>query len=567
MSLFQNRLRLKVTLIIWLILLIFWSIALPRLMSSYWYYRQSQQSYERLNVLHQLADLCTLISKERGPANIAMSDFSNTPELSQRELATFRAHVDAVLQKTMTQLHQQHQNDLELQLDHDLQHVLIEARQQVDQFIVLPTHQKQPRGMDKAIRGMFDVWDQSHMILKQFLYRYQGDDKEAIDLFNLTMIITELREQAGRLGSNIVVPLAFGKPMSDVNNERILNNQRNIRFFWAMVGAIDGKFKHDPQYIELEKKVQQAYMDQGLSYVDSLIVANQRDPKHLLNSRDFTENYVRQMSNVVKLQEYVAHYSQVHIEKSQQRAFRHFLMTLSLIIAANLIIFSMLYLLNRHIFAPLLQVRDKLFDLVNRDGSANDQYELNGLFEAVDQVQAMLKKRDELEQHLTFMADTDALTRLYNRTALNKKIAYFEQQQQPLYDHALLVIDIDFFKSINDQYGHTIGDLAIIKIAEHIRNVIWSTDFAVRYGGDELLIILQFERYTTVLALAERLRLQVLENPLLIENQQVNLSVSIGVALGAQHWTELLHHADSALLQAKKLGKNRVQVYENHRLS
>ena len=253
MSLFSARLRLKVSIIIWLILLIFWSIATPRLFNSYFYYRESQQSYQRLQLLHQLADLCTFISRERGPANVAMADFSEHPERSKRELLQFRQQVDQFINQTIVQFEKEQYADLQQQLNQLLLTHLSSARTRVDGVVETEVQQKTPQAMNAAIADMFDTWDQSHNILRQFLYRYQGYDKEAIDLFNLTLLITELRDQAGRLGSNIIVPLSFGEQFSVVNAERTLNNQRNIRFLWSMVGAIDGKFEHDQSYIRLEK--------------------------------------------------------------------------------------------------------------------------------------------------------------------------------------------------------------------------------------------------------------------------------------------------------------------------
>ena len=561
MSLFSARLRLKVSIIIWLILLIFWSIATPRLFNSYFYYRESQQSYQRLQLLHQLADLCTFISRERGPANVAMADFSEHPERSKRELLQFRQQVDQFINQTIIQFEKEQYADLQQQLNQQLLTHLSFARTRVDGVVETEAQQKTPQAMNTAIADMFDTWGQSHNILRQFLYRYQGYDKEAIDLFNLTLLITELRDQAGRLGSNIIVPLSFGEQFSVVNAERTLNNQRNIRFLWSMVGAIDGKFEHDQSYIRLEKNLNQYYMGQGLSYIDQLLKQHQRQPDDLLDSRLFTENYVEQMAHVVALQDYVAQYSKKHIEKNKKIALRNFTLTLLLLILANLTIFLMLYILNHKIFRPLLLVRERLLAMLGKDIPLDSPNEVRSLFEAVERVQQMLNKRDELEQHLTLVADTDALTHLYNRTALNKKIAYLEQHYSHLYNYALIMIDIDYFKKINDQYGHTAGDQAIINIAEQIKHLIRTEDFAVRYGGDELLILVEFVQYTAVINIAERLRAQVAMHPMLIDHHQIQLSLSVGVALGAANWIELFHQADLALLRAKQTGKNRVQVY------
>ena len=567
-SLLSGRIKLKVSIFMMLIFLIFWLIALSSLMYSYGQYRESKRSYDRLQLLHTIADVCTLISRERGPANIAMTDFTSNHELSKKELEVFRSGLDLVMEHAIDQFENAQEYDLAEKIKNDLRPKLQDARLKVDAFIDLDVELKNKKEMDAAILTMFDVWDESHSLLKQFLYRYQGHDKNTIDLFNVTLIITELREQAGRLGSNIIAPLIFGNQLPEVNADRALRNQKNIQFLWLMLEAIDGKFDQDQHYLDLEKKVETIYIQQGLSYVGDLLEKNHKNPNHVLEGRTFTQHYVKTMSHVVNLQEYIAVASKESIEYEKRSAFNKFITTLTLVLIANIVIALMLYLLNYRIFAPLLFVREQLLKVLkNEKGLKSDvnldhNYEVNALFDIIHQIQITMENSDQMEQKLRVLADTDALTGLHNRTALNKKIDDLKNNIQGLKAYSLLIIDIDNFKKINDHHGHLVGDKAIIRIARHMQDFIREEDFAVRYGGDELLILLKNTNKDIVMKIAERLREKVQSYPLYLEQQLViDLSVSIGVAMGFKDWPTLMHEADLALLKAKKHGKNNVQYY------
>ena len=171
-----------------------------------------------------------------------------------------------------------------------------------------------------------------------------------------------------------------------------------------------------------------------------------------------------------------------------------------------------------------------------------------------------MHKRELLALELNQMANTDALTGLRNRMALQTQIEYLESQPERLHNAALMVMDIDNFKTINDQYGHLIGDLAIVFIAQKIKENIRTEDFAARYGGDELIIILDKTGLGDAVDMANRIQHSVACEQFMFAEAEapILLSISIGVASSAASWQELMERADRCLLKAKALGKNRV---------
>jgi two-component system cell cycle response regulator len=160
------------------------------------------------------------------------------------------------------------------------------------------------------------------------------------------------------------------------------------------------------------------------------------------------------------------------------------------------------------------------------------------------------------------MAITDALTGLYNRRYMESHLASQVQEAiargKPL---TTLVLDIDFFKAINDTHGHDAGDAVLREFATRIRKSIRGIDLACRYGGEEFVIVMPETDISVATLVAERLRRRIASDPFPIpDGQVVAVTISAGLAaLGADDdAASMLKRADLALYRAKRDGRNRV---------
>jgi diguanylate cyclase (GGDEF)-like protein len=160
---------------------------------------------------------------------------------------------------------------------------------------------------------------------------------------------------------------------------------------------------------------------------------------------------------------------------------------------------------------------------------------------------------------LTRLSETDPLTGLYNARGLLARVEA-ELARCRRYHHpvALLLVDLDDLKQINDRFGHDAGDAALVRLADVIRSQLRETDVAARWGGDEFAILAPDTSEASALALAERIRVRVPG-----QGTQWPATVSVGVA-AAEHEgiivdpAMLMHLADTAMYQAKRSGRNRV---------
>lgn len=162
-------------------------------------------------------------------------------------------------------------------------------------------------------------------------------------------------------------------------------------------------------------------------------------------------------------------------------------------------------------------------------------------------------------------ATLDALTNLNNRrqfeTRLKQEIAITKRQNNPL---CAMMIDIDFFKKVNDTYGHACGDEVLRTVASVIKAQLRESDIPARYGGEEFAVLLPYTHIDEAKIVGERLRKAVEETTVSLDNLNINVTISMGLAEFRQDESgeELFAQADKALYKAKESGRNRVVCAE-----
>jgi two-component system, cell cycle response regulator len=168
-------------------------------------------------------------------------------------------------------------------------------------------------------------------------------------------------------------------------------------------------------------------------------------------------------------------------------------------------------------------------------------------------------------------ARIDALTGFYNYRHLMEALATeMERTRRTGIHTALIMTDLDHFKKINDTYGHEAGNAALKQAARLWQNAVRQVDIACRYGGEEFVFILPGTRFSMAVRAAERLRLTLAETPLQLNEAQVKLTASFGVAAYRSDQqldaAGFIDRADQYVLKAKAAGRNRV-AYDRSQLA
>jgi diguanylate cyclase (GGDEF)-like protein len=175
------------------------------------------------------------------------------------------------------------------------------------------------------------------------------------------------------------------------------------------------------------------------------------------------------------------------------------------------------------------------------------------------------KQQKELEdknRSLQYLASTDPLTGLINRRIFDEKIS-FEISRIKRYGSksSLLIVDIDNFKDVNDNFGHPVGDALLVEFALMLKELLRETDIVARIGGEEFAILLTGTDGENGRIVAEKIR-ETTENKIfVIDGNEINITVSIGLAAldsTTDSYAEVYKYADKALYISKAKGKNRV---------
>ncbi len=172
----------------------------------------------------------------------------------------------------------------------------------------------------------------------------------------------------------------------------------------------------------------------------------------------------------------------------------------------------------------------------------------------------------DAHENLRRLADTDELTGLTNRRSFfasaNRHLAEAKESGNPV---ALLVIDADHFKQLNDTYGHATGDAALQFLAEKLTCSVRENDLTCRLGGEEFAILLPGMSETSAEPLAKRLLKIISAQPMVFDRKIIEMSVSCGIADSNVSYgmTKLFKAADDALYAAKNAGRNRIVRYSD----
>jgi diguanylate cyclase (GGDEF)-like protein len=251
---------------------------------------------------------------------------------------------------------------------------------------------------------------------------------------------------------------------------------------------------------------------------------------------------------------------------------------LLLVAGLALLIGIVAYRMGRSIVTPLNNLTaaaDRIaggdLTVAVRDESADEIGRLTRVFNMMTEglrrsraeVQAANQTLQEQNQLLEKLAVTDSLTGVYNRKKLDDILAdqfvRFQRSRRPF---AVLMLDLDNFKSINDNYGHAAGDTVLASVAAILKQSVRSVDFVARYGGEEFVVVLVDTAMSAALDIAERLRSE-LEIPRFgVSSILIAVTVSLGVTQsreGDDGPEAALARADHALYKAKRAGRNQVQ--------
>ncbi len=226
--------------------------------------------------------------------------------------------------------------------------------------------------------------------------------------------------------------------------------------------------------------------------------------------------------------------------------------------------------LQSSLFVPLLVKNDLIGFIVLgeriTDSSDYDLYEKKLVEDIASLAAVVISKAQLLE-----LTTTDMMTHLkvkhYFYAVLSEHLKNMQQNSNESFltreSVSVLMIDVDFFKKINDTYGHIAGDFILKEVAKIIKNSTRPFDVVARYGGEEFIVMLSGDTAEQAKSVAERIRTNIEKNKFIYENTEIPVTISIGAAqhkCGQETAKDLVNRADKALYESKKSGRNKTTI-------
>lgn len=523
---------------------------------------QAEQNARIIQELYQLLNAANLLAAERAPSNIIMTETGDDHSEAWQRLNRARLRTDAALRQTASLLPSPQFSDL--------LHKLRDVRQQVD---LTASHTGPDRiKLQNTINGMFTVSDILHDIVLVKSAQWIQEDTSLSTPVLRAVALTELRDTAGRLGSWLIAPVQTGTTLSRYNLEGLYRADERVSMLWALL-APAGTFPigTNSRLAAMRVEAREHFFEEGHPLITQLVSEGLSGTgKYSYSAVGLTERY---LSTLTLLERWQYEYLRQLTAEYNQRANKEsdlFTLVLFTLLTITGLISAGVFVVQFRIMRPLLSARKMIVSM------AEDKNvtlypplrvrELDQLFYAIEILKIRLEERDELTRRLQYLAETDELTGLFNRRAFDQTGESLLSGHRPGVIIFLIIMDLDYFKLINDRYGHPVGDSVLTAAADVIRTHITEGDMAARIGGEEFAIVVSGTESTSALRLAESIQ-KGLHNrdSRAPDGDRINITASFGIAGTKQDssntsWRQLIADADSALYEAKRSGRDCIRV-------
>jgi len=539
-------------------------------LSDYINYKRGVTEFSRF---HTALHAAATISRERGPANSLMGATQEEQPQFTAALKASRAETD----KDITELEALFKTEIDQSAEMRSAFAAVKAqlesgRRAVDAVAAMPLSERSGAKIADAIQAMFRAADRAQdyrdVAGRSIIALAPETGAEVM----LSSMAGTLRERAGRVGSYVVMMLTSqGQARSHyrVAFESELNRlfEVNVLLKTYAPAALQSQ-----DVAQLLDQVTISYFSGSLPYAQR--VAFELNTGHAPTPGEFTAKYVPGMKSTENLRELIEAVALVSLEKVQQKALKAMLVSALLAGMAILVMIGLAYVLRRSLFRPMFAVMRQIDEIAVGNLTTPPRIphagrEVREMFQRLDLLREQQRFRRHLEmerksmtEELRRLSETDALTGLLNRRALTDAVeGLLAGQSADFRGIAIIMLDIDHFKSINDRYGHAIGDMVLQRAAQILAPCLRAADLFARYGGEEFIIIMGDVAEASARSTAERLR-ETLAKTVVSDEHGLTVTASFGVDWQAQcvfqDWEKLAVVADNRLYQAKRNGRNLV---------
>lgn len=547
-------------------------LAVTLIARSYGDYRRADANLGELEKFRLILETANLLSAERGPANSVLGEGVKADGPLRERLNVFRARSDAALERLFElsrSAAQRREMAVPLGLLVPVRDQLARARREVDRVAVLPPEKRSLGDVQSVIENMFQVVDIFQAVVSWKASQLTVSNPDLAGQVMTSRMFGELREYGGRLASEIMAPIAVREPQPITNLAAANRTRGRLLELWHLAGVQDPLGRRHPRFAAALREADLRFFGEGIAMVDALIAQGRKSGRYSMTAEELTNRYVPTLEPLERSRTIFLDLTVQNLTEARGFALKMLAATVIVSIVFGAALMGLIVAAQRFIFGPLLQARNEVIGLatdraVELGRDRRHAPEMRRLFEAINVLRGNLAERESLTQQLRQLAETDGLTGLLNRRMLD--LVGENRTGAPVGGACLILMDIDFFKAINDSYGHLEGDRVLRECAQRVGAMLRASDIFARFGGEEFAILAPGDDLAAALALAKRIRHALQADPIrLSDGTELCITASFGVAagkLGRAEWQRLIEAADAALYRAKSEGRNRVRLAE-----
>lgn len=518
------------------------------------------------------------VSVERGPTNGALGEDLPIPTVRAQALSQARAESDRRIAALLEILQSPACPDrcaLEATRIRAMQADLARRRAAVDALLALPRAERRPAAISEAVAGMIAVIPELAPPLDDVALTVLHGSPDTLYWLLATRLLADYREFAGQLGSQFTAALAARRPLT---TDELFAIERLRGRLTQLQVSIHNCLVTSEQSFAVRAALgamQSRYDGTGIRYVERVRALAIRGQATDISPAKFAAEYVPPMRSITDLRDVLLDLSRHQLEVQRQQALLRLLVTLgaSIVIAGALA--AILSIVRRRVVVPLRLAARTIDAIADGDLDADvpaipQSVEVAELLRSITMLNASrIEKmkvetlRDRLLAEMKRLSETDALTGLPNRRAIDKQAKQWSRANADGSDYAVVVFDLDHFKRINDTYGHDAGDSALRTVADLSRQIWRDSDIVARVGGEEFVALMRVRGEQAAIAAAERLRVAIERARVVADDARAfSFTASFGVAwcsgIASPDFAQLMKLADENLYGAKKAGRNRV---------
>ena len=534
-------------------------------LADYFRVRDGAQAFKRFETV---SDAVNAVVAERAPANVLIATGTMDPD-ALRAMRRAREETDRLIDLAQSSLTAE-DTDALYPLN-ELRASLAIGRQLIDAFVLVEPSARRSEDFQVAMEEMFATATAGDALRGKVGQSVIAIAPEvSVEVF-LSLSVGGLRDQAGRFGSYVVLAQREARKepatqsMLQATAGRISTSNRILS---TLVQALPPGNKVAARLTQVEQQYFDVALRLGFDTVARVGSVSE------IGKVEFARRYAQALTAIDGLREATVDSSQARLEAVGDAAFNRAAIAGTLMVLVCLILFATIVIFRRAMFAPLGRAREQAIaiargDLTDPTSEERIGGEVGEMLAGLHAIRGEQRWRRELQEQQAEMAlqlrrlsETDMLTGLLNRRAMEdlaaRTLVAADQAGQRV---GLLIFDIDHFKSINDTFGHGVGDEVLRKIAREVTSLLRTGDALARFGGEEFLVLMPDVGIEEARAIAETLRERI---PGLVglPEEDRRVTASFGLALreaGSEiPWETLVATADGRLYTAKRSGRNRV---------